>query len=525
MAQTLLYRGQRITLEEALEKETNVLEELSHNEKRNKFGYSLFCRGRELEKLVALHLGIPTNRCTLGKPNVWINGSFNWCVPFDITDVNGNHEKRVLMRFPLPYKLGESFCPGNLGEKLRCEAATYLWLQEHCPDVPIATLRGFGFPNGQSFSRPADCSLLQRIYWSCRRTFTWLLGQPVPCRYVPRQLPQLTHAPYLLLDFVKEGQMLSKTWDELRHDRTRRANIYADISRVMLSISTQTFPRIGSLTIDQRGVIKLANRPLTWLIHELENDQVPADMPRDRTYAETDSYYSDLLNTHSNRIRDVANSINNVDDGELQLSVLTMMRALSRHYADPELRSGPFVLMLTDLHQSNVFVDENWHITALIDLEWACVRPLEMLQPPYWLTSKSVDNLKGENLKEYDEQRLEFMAAFEKEETKSHSTLDISRSQTMEKCWKIGNFWYFIAMDTFVGMCNIYKHHIGPKFLVLPRISAGFERDTSLYWTPHANTFITAKLEERKKYQDRIRETFAQVAREQAEKDGAQKEQ
>lgn len=159
MAQTLFYRGQRITLEEALEKETNILEELSHHEKRNKFGYSLYCRGRELEKLVALHLSIPTSRCTLGKPNTWINGSFNWCIPFDITDATGNHEKTVLLRFPLPFKLGESFCPGNVEEKLRCEAATYLWLQEHCPDVPIATLRGFGFPSGESVS-PSPSGLL-----------------------------------------------------------------------------------------------------------------------------------------------------------------------------------------------------------------------------------------------------------------------------------------------------------------------------------------------------------------------------
>lgn len=319
--------------------------------------------------------------------------------------------------------------------------------------------------------------------------------------------------------------MLSSTWEEMRHDKVRRTNIYADISRVMLSISRQTFPRIGSLTIDQYGVVKLANRPLTCSIHQLENDQVSSDIPRDRTYAETDSYYSDLLNTHNNRIRDVANSVNHVRDGELQLSVLTMMRALSRHYADPELRSGPFVLMLTDLHQSNVFVDEHWRITTLIDLEWACIRPLEMLQPPYWLTSKSVDNLKkGGNLEEYNEQRLEFMAAFETEEAKSYSKLDVSRSQTMAKGWSIGNFWYFTALDTFVGMCNLYNHHIQPRFLVPSNLNDSFERDTSAYWIPQSQAFLTAKVEERRKYQDRIREAFADAAQEQSKKTAVDKE-
>lgn len=152
MTQIMLHRGETITLEEALACERDILSELSYYEKRARFGYGLYCRGRDLEKLVALHLNIPTSRCSLATASEWINGSFNWCIPLDITDANGNHEKRVLLRFPLPYKIGEAFCPGNAEEKLRCEAATYLWLQEHCPDVPIATLRGFGFPSGESVS-------------------------------------------------------------------------------------------------------------------------------------------------------------------------------------------------------------------------------------------------------------------------------------------------------------------------------------------------------------------------------------
>jgi len=152
MSQTLLVRGEPLTLEEALAKETNILQELSFPQKRREFAISLFRRRVDLERLVALHLGIPSSRCALGKGQDWMSGSFNWCVPFDIKDADGNHEKNVLLRFPLPYKIGESFRPGNAEEKLRCEAATYLWLQEHCADIPIATLRGFGFPSGESVS-------------------------------------------------------------------------------------------------------------------------------------------------------------------------------------------------------------------------------------------------------------------------------------------------------------------------------------------------------------------------------------
>ncbi|KAJ5535665.1 hypothetical protein N7513_008851 [Penicillium frequentans] len=39
----------------------------------------------------------------------------------------GQHsEKRALIRFPLPYKVGESKNPGNVDEKLRYKATTFI---------------------------------------------------------------------------------------------------------------------------------------------------------------------------------------------------------------------------------------------------------------------------------------------------------------------------------------------------------------------------------------------------------------
>jgi hypothetical protein len=46
--------------------------------------------------------------------------------------------------------------------------------------------------------------------------------------------------------------------------------------------------------------------------------------------------------------------------------------------------------MLTDLHGPNIFVDQDWHIKHIIDLEWACSLPIEMLGPPYWMTGCTV---------------------------------------------------------------------------------------------------------------------------------------
>jgi len=220
----------------------------------------------------------------------------------------------------------------------------------------------------------------------------------------------------MILNIVEDGKMLSCTWEELSHDQYLRSNLFTGLARTMLSLSRESLPRIRSLTIDGDGVVSLTNRPLGCPLQRMENDGASSEIPRDLTYSTADTYYSDILSCHSQRIRYVPNSINDTDDGQLQLGILALMRSVSAHFTDCNLRGGPFVLMLIDTHQSNIFVDIDWNITAIIDLEWACVRPLEMLQPPSWLSGKDVDELTSERLATYDTLRQEFMRAFEREE-------------------------------------------------------------------------------------------------------------
>lgn len=45
--------------------------------------------------------------------------------------------KRVLFRIPPPYNVIQSIHPSNADEKLRTEAATFVWIQENCSNIPI----------------------------------------------------------------------------------------------------------------------------------------------------------------------------------------------------------------------------------------------------------------------------------------------------------------------------------------------------------------------------------------------------
>lgn len=149
---SLVLEDGRITLPEALAKDEDILAKLTYSLKRYHFYMRLLNDLPAIRDIVARHLGIPSRDLeTTSDYTKWRSGSFNVCIPMVISTT---HQSRlpagVLIRFPLPYKLGEEQHPGNVEEKLRSEAGTYIWLKWNCPTVPVPRLLGFGLPGDEA---------------------------------------------------------------------------------------------------------------------------------------------------------------------------------------------------------------------------------------------------------------------------------------------------------------------------------------------------------------------------------------
>ena len=298
---------------------------------------------------------------------------------------------------------------------------------------------------------------------------------------------------YLLLQYIEDGQMLSETFDSHMGDPSRRQNLFKDLSRIMISLARIHQPRIGSFTIDNEGFISLSNRPLTLRLQVLENEGIPTNIPRLRTYECTESYALDLLGYHDSRLLCQPNSMNDERDGRRQMSAIGLMRSVLPQFINSKTKRGPFFLDLTDLHPSNIFVNEHWQITSLIDLEWACSHPMEMMRAPYWLTAQNLDRLYGANLEKFSNIQEEFMTEFSQQERLI--TSEVSRSAIMEENWNLGSFWFFHALESTKGLYNIFKQHIMPRFST----ETDFP-DISQYWSNDTAKIISSKLEERKDY-------------------------
>lgn len=145
-----LLRGD-ISYEEALERDDNVLLQLSHRNKVIEFFEYLYKNRNDIKNIVSHHLRLEkVGAIRLGDFSEWQRGSFNVCIP---VYVGSDPSPRVIVRFPQPYKVGEAENSGNADEKVRCEVATICWMRMHCADIPIPSLRGFGFSDGLDVSK------------------------------------------------------------------------------------------------------------------------------------------------------------------------------------------------------------------------------------------------------------------------------------------------------------------------------------------------------------------------------------
>lgn len=154
------------------------------------------------------------------------------------------------------------------------------------------------------------------------------------------------------------------------------------------------------------------------------------------------------------------------------------------------------------------------NIPTFVDLEWACSRPIDMVELPYWLTGKGVDQIDAEG---YDISRSELMAALESEENrfldshpgshKAHKAMP-RLSEVLAHTWRAGTFWTTLALSSPSGLFTIFGRHIYPLFR-----SDGSPADGSLpfLWTKDGPRFVNCKVSDKKEYDDRLRLAFDDI--------------
>ncbi|KAI5860294.1 hypothetical protein GGS23DRAFT_582044 [Durotheca rogersii] len=314
----------------------------------------------------------------------------------------------------------------------------------------------------------------------------------------------------MILEYLgpETGRMLSDTLDMYREDEARRQRLFRGMSRIMISLARVPQAHIGSFQFHDGGTVTLTNRPLSCSMMISENDGAIRTMPRNETISCTDAFVSDMLTFHDHRFLSQPNAVYDEGDCRAQMAVKALLRVVSHNYIKRELRNGPFLLQHTDFHASNILVDEDWNVTGLIDLEWICALPAEMLAVPYWLTGCAVDGIEGERLDQFDRVRRAFMHIFEEEEQAvkaKASSHDINLSKIMHDMWDSKGVWFWYCLSSVNAMYFLLEAHLLPP----KSLSLEAERIVSRFWSRESEDIVRMKLADKKAYDDELRELFS----------------
>ncbi|KKK22873.1 hypothetical protein P175DRAFT_0527088 [Aspergillus ochraceoroseus IBT 24754] len=336
-------------------------------------------------------------------------GSFNLCFQLIFED-----NVSFLLRFP---------CPGQVKfpeEKVRNEVAIMTYLKKHTK-IPVPGIISYGMRD----QSPAD------------------LG------------------PFILMDYITHFSNLTtplRAPDYERSDRpfldpnikeSKLEYFYSQVAGILLELSKPSFESIGCMT-NNDGAITV--RPLTLNMNELvQLGNFPPSMLPQTTFATTSSYNKALAETQFLHLKTQRNdAFSSIEDCNAKYTARKIVCNLAESQGlGISADSGPFKLFCDDLRPSNILLDQNMKIVAIIDWEFTYAAPLEYtFSPPWWLLLQMPEEWPAGvfDWQKHYQPRLEtFLRALKNKEDASIACGDLTEAQRlsgrMKESWASGDFW------------------------------------------------------------------------------------
>jgi hypothetical protein len=302
--------------------------------------------------------------------------------------------------------------------------------------------------------------------------------------------------------------MLSDTLRDHREtDPVRLRNLVHSISRIMLSLANKPQSRIGSLRFNDDGSTTLATRPLLCATSILESEGAPKVV--DQTYATLGGFTDAMLRFRDDAFRAQPNAVNDEEDCRLQMFQMVLLRRMKSHFVDRHYQ-GPFVLQFTDLHASNIFVDEEWNVVALIDLEYVCALPPSMMEVPHWLLVDAIDEV-SDRIDDFGKVHELFVSILRDEESSVDAEHGVSLAAAIQDAWRSSSCWFYRCFTSINGLACCIEDHLYRKFDIEPSLAeeTRLARIMSSRWSADSEAFVTQKLCDKARYDDDLARHFA----------------
>lgn len=268
-----------------------------------------------------------------------------------------------------------------------------------------------------------------------------------------------------------EGEMLTRDLSELSNWSNKRIEaLYSGLSDILLELWNHPFPRIGSISLRDNGEPDAVNlsRPLMLEFNNLELDgtNISSVFPSYRTFGTATEYFNSLADLQMKRLLQQRNSVETEEEAESKFMNRIHFKGAVSNFVDSCWDHGPFVLVIGDLSAQNILVDKNGFVTAILDLEWTSIRPVQAIGPPVWLSGEVCGDVivrdKAE-LKKFESRFEHFVKIFERQENlrvQENQSVFPDPGRRLSNIMKIGlssgRYWFAEAAGSFYGFGGLF---------------------------------------------------------------------
>lgn len=259
-------------------------------------------------------------------------------------------------------------------------------------------------------------------------------------------------------------------------DEAKLEMLYRQVASILLQLSKLELPLIGALEETHERSWEVTRRPLSMPMNELvRTGTFPRAKLRSSTFNTSSGYFQALAKLHVDHLASQRNdAIESRADCQRKYTARQLFQKLARErkLVSDRHDKGPFKFWCDDLRPSNILLDANLQIVAVIDWEFSYAAPSEFtFAPPWWLLIEQPEYWeKGLEhwVQQYERRLATFLKAMMDCEDASIAAGQLLEEQRlsgeMRESWASGDFWTVYAARRNFAFDGVFWDKLDPRF-------------------------------------------------------------
>ncbi|KAJ3480458.1 hypothetical protein NLG97_g8068 [Lecanicillium saksenae] len=311
---------------------------------------------------------------------------------------------------------------------------------------------------------------------------------PVPfiLHWGTKEESPLQIGPFIIMEYAKNAMNMTaamntpgRTRDmapvlDANIDEKQLYNLYRQVSNILLQLSKLEFPAIGALQETDEWQWEVRSRPLSMPMNELVRT---GSFPRAKlptcTFQTSEAYYDGLALMNVQHLLHQRNdAIESEADCRRKYTARKLFESLVKDRKLFPTRNGQFKFWCDDLRPSNILLNDQLDVVAVIDREFSYAAPCDFTySPPWWLLLVQPECWGGgldDWISKYEPRVETFLEAVVDSEDDLIASGQLQEDQRlsgkMRESWDSGDFWICYAARKNFGFDCVYWEKLEHRF-------------------------------------------------------------